>query len=653
MNDLTRSMTCAETSDCTLTIGVPLADYLEDGRWMGGTVYLVNLMEALATLPAESRPAIVLVGVGDETSPLVRQLLSYPFVSIARDEAGAPLGFAATGGTPCWDVLFPCREPVDASRRPIYWIPDLQHLHLPGNFSGADAERRNRETQAMLDSGAVVVVSSESARRDVERFFPGTQARIETLSFCSGLHRLPSPEGDVRAAYGLPEKFLYLPNQFWVHKDHPVALEAIWRLRKAGTSVPVVMSGPTGDYRAPGYFEKLTSWIGTNGLGDLVRYIGVVPRDEQREVFRLAAAVLQPSRFEGWSTTIEDARAMGKTIVASDLPVHREQIGEHGHYFPVGDAAALVHVLGDLWPRLRPGPDAGAEAQAAVATERRRHQMGKRLMQIAGAARPTASVPQRPAYREETSVAPGLCRVPPPGETAWYPPPLAGAETVARRLTKDAGYIRRALALYETLIPDDYTRYLAAYYRDGLERFGDDWVYADIVTVLLCLAETIRPRRYLEIGVRRGRSACAVAAAAPTAELALFDMWVAGYAGMDNPGPALVRSELAKVGHRGAVRFIDGDSRITLPEHFAQDGAPTYDLITVDGDHSDEGAARDLCAVLPHLSVGGAVVFDDIAHPAHPGLAAVWHGLVAGDRRFSSWEFRDAGYGVGFAVRLR
>ena len=105
------------------------------------------------------------------------------------------------------------------------------------------------------------------------------------------------------------------------------------------------------------------------------------------------------------------------------------------------------------------------------------------------------------------------------------------------------------------------------------------------------------------------------------------------------------------MGHSGPVDFIDGDSHVTLPALFGANPDATFDIITVDGDHSLEGAAADLCQVLPHLNIGGAIVFDDICHPLHPELAGLWRDLVASDPRYSSFEYSDAGYGVGFAIR--
>jgi hypothetical protein len=161
----------------------------------------------------------------------------------------------------------------------------------------------------------------------------------------------------------------------------------------------------------------------------------------------------------------------------------------------------------------------------------------------------------------------------------------------------------------------------------------------------------LAPKRYLEIGVRRGRSVAAVVSANPECALVMFDMWVAGYAGMENPGPDFVRQELKHIGHCGDMKFIDGDSHVTVPLYLARNPDESFDLITVDGDHTPEGAVQDLCDVLPRLKIGGAIIFDDVCHPIHPELGKVWHDVVASDPRYSAFTYSDCGYGVGFAIR--
>ena len=258
-----------------------------------------------------------------------------------------------------------------------------------------------------------------------------------------------------------------------------------------------------------------------------------------------------------------------------------------------------------------------------------------------------------PGYFEMTQQVEALAFEAGEGLTDFYAGtgPMLGAEALGRAITADDRLVRRALKLMRALEPDAYLRFLIRYYEEGLRRFGAAWGYADIVTVLLGLSRALRPSSYLEIGVRRGRSACAVASAAPNCAMVLMDVWVKGYAGMDNPGPDLVRAELRKVGHRGAAEFVDGDSHKTLPAYFAAHPDAAFDIITVDGDHANLGAAQDLADVLPRLKIGGAIVFDDTAHPKHPGLYDVWRRMVEEDRRFSTFNYVSAGFGVGFALR--
>lgn len=275
--------------------------------------------------------------------------------------------------------------------------------------------------------------------------------------------------------------------------------------------------------------------------------------------------------------------------------------------------------------------------------------MASVLKKILGA-RPAAPAGcPRPEYPATSEMVGALCYT--RGQNDWYPPLLLPAPALGRRIG-DSRYVREALELSRRLEPDDYVSYLQAYYAEGLERFGDAWGYADIVTVLLALAETLRPERYLEIGVRRGRSACAVASKATACRFHLFDLWPGKqYAAMDNPGRALVDAELDKCGHTGPRDYHHGNSHQTLKAFFRDNEALRFDLITVDGDHSREGAIEDLADVLPRLKIGGAIVFDDICHPKHPYLLDVWREMVATDPRFTSWSNSHVGYGVAFALR--
>ena len=199
----------------------------------------------------------------------------------------------------------------------------------------------------------------------------------------------------------------------------------------------------------------------------------------------------------------------------------------------------------------------------------------------------------------------------------WYSSVLLGAGTIGE-IALNANCLRQAIQILQRLEPDEYVRYLLSYYQVGLKRFGNAWRYADIVTALLASAQLSRPQRYLEIGVRRGRSMAMVASTCPECDIVGFDLWQADYAGMPNPGPDFVTTEMKKLGHRGQLELISGNSHETLPHYFSLHPEAYYDLITVDGDHTPNGAKQDLVAVIKRLKIGGILVFDDICHPRVP-----------------------------------
>ena len=65
------------------------------------------------------------------------------------------------------------------------------------------------------------------------------------------------------------------------------------------------------------------------------------------DVFALNAGairLLNPSRFEGWSTPVEEAKALGTPLLLSDISLHREQAPDAA-FFGTDDPQTLARLL--------------------------------------------------------------------------------------------------------------------------------------------------------------------------------------------------------------------------------------------------------------------------------------------------------------------
>ncbi|QNI30774.1 glycosyltransferase family 4 protein [Alloacidobacterium dinghuense] len=247
------------------------------------------------------------------------------------------------------DVLFESaqfcgwRFPVPS----IAWLPDFQHRHLRELFTFGAYWKRDLGFRAQILSGRHIMLSSEDSRRDCERFFPKSIGRTSVVRFAV----LPPDASDFEGLrpivnnYNLPEQYFYLPNQFWKHKNHRIVIEALHVLRQKGIDLVVAASGKPEDYRHPHHYETLQSLVGSLGLKENFRFLGIVPRQHVFALMRACTAMINPSLSEGWSSTVEEAKSLGVPMLLSNLSVHQEQAGDSALFFDPHEAERLAALM--------------------------------------------------------------------------------------------------------------------------------------------------------------------------------------------------------------------------------------------------------------------------------------------------------------------
>ena len=240
-------------------------------------------------------------------------------------------------------------------RKGIFWIPDFQHRTLPEFFSQEELARKQEKDTEMVMSKNPMVLSSLDAKNDLERFYPGYRCKIEVVHFVSYIEPeiraiTPELEEKVREKFGLKKKYIYLPNQFWQHKNHIVAVRAIEELKKRGALADhdFVFTGNLEDYRNPAYINRLKEIMEAPQVADAIRLLGFVDRTEQLCIMKNAQFIVQPSLCEGWGTVLEDAKVLDKTVLLSDIPVHREQKNEKCRLFHPNEPEELADLMEQL-----------------------------------------------------------------------------------------------------------------------------------------------------------------------------------------------------------------------------------------------------------------------------------------------------------------
>ena len=337
-----------------------------NSNWIGGTYYWLNWVNALNTLPDAEKPTIVILS-NKKDFRFVQSETQFPYLEHYRLKNDSSLWYKMLNVLPLRilgrrifynrisldvDAIMPCTIgesdafSVSDSKR-INWFADFQYDHLPEFYSPHTYVAARQRAVAAAYLSNKLMLSSEDAARDFHRLFPDSKAKVYVQHFTVTHPDFSMLDKDeVMQKHGIDRPYFYSPNQYWAHKNHPVVIEAVAELVKRGhKDVLVLFSGKEWDDRNPDYVPSLKQKVKDLHLEDNIRFLGFLDRKEQLLIMRHAMAVIQPSLFEGWSTVIEDARALNKFVIASDLDVNKEQLQTNVRFFERHSAKALADAI--------------------------------------------------------------------------------------------------------------------------------------------------------------------------------------------------------------------------------------------------------------------------------------------------------------------
>jgi glycosyltransferase involved in cell wall biosynthesis len=354
--------------------------------------YVAGLAGALATLAGPEPEELALIpftwrGTGD----LPAAAPSGPRVRVGRRRAPARLLQAAWSRLP-WPPVEWLAGPVDVFHATNFTAPptsraatvvtihDLTYLRYPEMVTDASARYRDLVPRA-LRRGAVVATPTAAVATEVAEEYGLSPDRlvVTPLGVDDTWRQATPPDPAWLATRGLPERYLLFVGNREPRKNLGTLLAAYRALLASAPRVVGVEPGPAvgeGARRTtapasaathgipplvlvgpPGWGEALD----TAGLPpDAVRTPGYLAEPDLARVVAGAAALVNPSWYEGFGLPALEALACGTPVVASDLPAHREVLGDLAQLFPPDDpgalAAALATTLDD------PGADGAARA---------------------------------------------------------------------------------------------------------------------------------------------------------------------------------------------------------------------------------------------------------------------------------------------------
>lgn len=212
----------------------------------------------------------------------------------------------------------------------VYLIHDLIPITHPQFCRDGEAERHSARIENALASAAGVIANS--------------QATLDELASFASTRRLSMPPSTAAWISGgevVESQPLALERPHFValgtiegRKNH-ILLLCIWKqlIEEYGADAPILLVLGQRGWKA----EAAEAMLRHSELRDHVRELGGCNDEEISGWLKGARALLMPSFAEGFGLPIVEAFAHGTPVIAGDLPVYREIVGDIPTYLDPND----------------------------------------------------------------------------------------------------------------------------------------------------------------------------------------------------------------------------------------------------------------------------------------------------------------------------
>lgn len=240
--------------------------------------------------------------------------------------------------------------PLSSPAKLVTTILDVAPLMIPDYAQGLGNRLYFSLVRAASLGAAHTMTISDAAQKDIVQMLniPAEQVTTTHLGVEPRFHPRMGAEHDedVREKYDLPDQFVLYMGGYDVRKQVNMLLLAYSYVAQ-GLDVPLVLAGREPDWTKP-VFPDMRKYAQELDIEDFIQWIGHIDEEDKPALYRLADVFVYPSMYEGFGLQLLEAMASGTPVVANQIDVFAEIVGDGAYLVENARAmgGAILALLG-------------------------------------------------------------------------------------------------------------------------------------------------------------------------------------------------------------------------------------------------------------------------------------------------------------------
>jgi glycosyltransferase involved in cell wall biosynthesis len=222
--------------------------------------------------------------------------------------------------------------PLASSARLVTTILDVAPLIIPDYTSTLWTRLYSALVTTAATGAAHTITISETAKADIRRYIGILEDEISVtyLGADDRFHPQMGAEHDeaIREKYNLPDRFVLYLGGFDVRKQINLLLLAYtYVIESEGNEVPLVLAGKEPAW-GTSVFPDMRAYAEELNLEDVLIWPGYIDEADKPALYRLAEVFVSPVMYEGFGLPVVEAMASGTPVVANEIDVYEETLGD-------------------------------------------------------------------------------------------------------------------------------------------------------------------------------------------------------------------------------------------------------------------------------------------------------------------------------------